>query len=207
MKEKRNPHPGKPPNQQKDQLSQRDLQDSQKSATACLRTKNKSERRRDHLNHWHRRHSLRCSGGGWALRLMLWRSVPGSRLALVVWRQPKGLQSSMLRAGEWKAMAEGTREKVQTCRRDKVPLLGRGEEEGQAAIENSLGPSVHACPPYCRELSFPSQCLYQGCMDPVSPAPSLAPSTHAQPPRIQPHWRLRVLLLPMPCLHGAGPAS
>ena len=37
-------------------------------------------------------------------------------------------------------MAEGTREKVQTRRRGKAPLLGRGEEEGQAATENSLGP-------------------------------------------------------------------
>ena len=29
-------------------------------------------------------------------------------------------------------MAEGTREKVQTCSSGKVPLLGRGEEEGQS---------------------------------------------------------------------------
>ena len=35
-------------------------------------------------------------------------------------------------------MAEGTPEKVQTCRRGKVPLLGRGEWEGWAAIDNSL---------------------------------------------------------------------
>ena len=35
-------------------------------------------------------------------------------------------------------MAEGTQEKVQTHRRGKVPWLGRGEEEGQAAIGNSL---------------------------------------------------------------------
>ena len=35
----------------------------------------------------------------------------------------------MLRAGEWKAMAEGTQEKFQTHSRDKASLLGRGEEE------------------------------------------------------------------------------
>ena len=35
-----------------------------------------------------------------------------------------------LRAGEWKATAEGTQEKVPTHRRDKVQLLGKGEEEG-----------------------------------------------------------------------------
>ena len=47
-------------------------------------------------------------------------------------------------------MAEGTQEKVWTHRRDKVPLLGRGEEKGQAtAIENSLRRSLHmlATPP------------------------------------------------------------
>ena len=36
----------------------------------------------------------------------------------------------MLRAGEWKATAEETLEKVWTCRRGKAPLLQRGEEEG-----------------------------------------------------------------------------
>ena len=35
-------------------------------------------------------------------------------------------------------MAEGTQKKVWTCRREKAALLGRGEEEGQAAIRNSL---------------------------------------------------------------------
>ena len=39
-------------------------------------------------------------------------------------------------------MAEGTQEKVQTCRRDKVPLLGRAEEEGWTIIGNSLGWSM-----------------------------------------------------------------
>ena len=38
----------------------------------------------------------------------------------------------MPRAVEGNATAEGTREKVQTCRRGKAPLLGRGEEEGGA---------------------------------------------------------------------------
>ena len=40
-------------------------------------------------------------------------------------------------------MAEGTREKVQTCRRGKAPLLGSGEGEGQGAIGNSPLQSVH----------------------------------------------------------------
>ena len=35
-------------------------------------------------------------------------------------------------------MAEGTPEKVQTRRRGKVPLLGRGEQEGRVNIEDSL---------------------------------------------------------------------
>lgn len=62
----------------------------------------------------------------------------------------------MLRAGEWKATTTtGTWEKVWTCRRDKMPLLGRGEE-GQAAIEYYLCPSMHACLPASREQSVPS---------------------------------------------------
>ena len=48
-----------------------------------------------------------------------------------------GRGSDTLRAGEWKAMAEGTQEKVPTLKRDKALLLGGGEEEGQATIENS----------------------------------------------------------------------
>ena len=38
--------------------------------------------------------------------------------------------SNVLRAGEWKATTEGTCEKVWTCRRDKAPVLGRGNEGG-----------------------------------------------------------------------------
>ena len=104
-------------------------------------------------------------GGGWALRLRLQRSVPGSGLGLVVWNQPKGQGSSVLlversgtlRAGEWKAMAEGTQEKVWTHRRDKAPLLGRGEEKGWATtIENSC-PHVHMLAlPHHRGWSIPS---------------------------------------------------
>ena len=39
-------------------------------------------------------------------------------------------------------MAEGTWEKVWSLKRGKVPLLGRGEEEGWAPIGNSLHRSV-----------------------------------------------------------------
>ena len=99
-----------------------------------------------------------------------------------------------LRAGEWKATAEGTWEKVQTLWRGKAPLLGRGEEEGQATIENSLGPSMHACPPDRRELSTPSWHLHPACMDLALLTPLCAPGTHAQPAQIQSH------------LHRASPA-
>ena len=99
MKEKGNPHPGKPPNQWKDQPSQRELQETKESAPAGLRTKKQSERCTDHLNYWHRHHRLRCLGGGWVLRLRLWRSVPGSGLGLMVWIQPEGLGSGVLLVG------------------------------------------------------------------------------------------------------------
>ena len=72
----------------------------------------------------------------------------------------------MLRAGEWKATTEGTWEKSWTHSRDKVPVLGRGEKEEQAAIEYSLSPSEHTCPPASREQCFP--------VHPPSPSPERA---------------------------------
>ena len=50
---------------------------------------------------------------------------------------------------------EGTWEKIWTHRRDKVPVLGRGEEEGQAAIEYFLSPSDHVFLTTSREQCFP----------------------------------------------------
>ena len=104
-------------------------------------------------------------------------------------------------------MAGGTQEKVWTCRRGKSPLLGRGEEEGQTAIENTLGPSVHACPLDCRELSIPFWHLRPTCADLALPAPLCAPSAHGQPTWIRPCWHSCILLAPMPSLHGSCPAS
>ena len=46
-------------------------------------------------------------------------------------------------AKEGNTTAKGTQEKVRTCRRGKALLLGRGEEEGQATIGNSLHCSMH----------------------------------------------------------------
>ena len=49
-------------------------------------------------------------------------------------------------------MVEGTWEKVQTHRRDKAPLLGRGDEKGvTTTIENSLHPSMCALAPSITE--------------------------------------------------------
>ena len=55
---------------------------------------------------------------------------------MVVRRQTKELRSSapwgsgVLWAGEWNTMAEGTWEKVWTCRRGKMPLLGKVRQGG-----------------------------------------------------------------------------
>ena len=59
-------------------------------------------------------------------------------------------------------------------------MLGRGENEGQATIENTLGPSVHACQLDLRELSAPPW-LHPAHMDPAPLASSGAPSAHAPP--------------------------
>ena len=51
MKEERNTHPGKPPNSRGDQLRQKDLKVSEKSAAAGLRRAKQSASRTDHLHH------------------------------------------------------------------------------------------------------------------------------------------------------------
>ena len=51
MKEKRNPHPGKLPKQQGDQLRQRDLKVTKKSTAARLRRAKQNESCTDHLHH------------------------------------------------------------------------------------------------------------------------------------------------------------
>ena len=38
--------------------------------------------------------------------------------------------SNTLRAGKWKAISEGTWEKSWICRKDKAPVLRRGEKKG-----------------------------------------------------------------------------
>ena len=98
-------------------------------------------------------------------------------------------------AGEWKATTEGTWKKVQTHRRGKVPLLGRGEEEGPAAIENSLSPSVCTCPPDHRELNTHSWGLCPVLTD------------LALPVHIQPYQHPHTLPAPMPSLRGSGPLA
>ena len=50
VKEKRNPHLGKPPNQQGDELRMRDLKVTEKSAAAGLRREKQSENLKDHLH-------------------------------------------------------------------------------------------------------------------------------------------------------------
>ena len=52
-------------------------------------------------------------------------------------------------------------------RRDKAPVLGRGQEERQATTEYSLHPSEHACPSASREQCFP--------VHPPSPYPMCVP--------------------------------
>ena len=61
----------------------------------------------------------------------------------------------MLRDWGWKATSEGTWEKSWICRRDKTPVLGRGEEEGRATIEYSSRHSELTCLPALKKLCLP----------------------------------------------------
>ena len=58
MKEKRNTHPWKPPNGQKDPSSQRDLKVAEKSTAAGPRMEKEGDSRLDHLNHHPRNHNF-----------------------------------------------------------------------------------------------------------------------------------------------------
>ena len=72
----------------------------------------------------------------------------------------------MLRAGEWKATSDGTWQKSWICSRDKAPVLGRGEEDGEYSPHHS----ELTCPPAIRKLCFP--------VHPPSPYPM---HSHARP--------------------------
>ena len=80
------------------------------------------------MHHCPGHHSLRHSGGGWALRLKLCRSVPGRGLGLAVWGQPKGLRSTVPQAGEWCAMGWGVE-----CHGRGNPKDGLGPQEKQSS--------------------------------------------------------------------------
>ena len=131
MKEKRNPHPGKPPNQLGDQPRQRDLKVTEKSAAAGLRRAKQSESH-TYLNHWPWTPQPEMLRWVLALRLRLWRSGLGRGLGLAVWGEPKGLRSAVPWAGEQCATGWGVEHQGRgnpgeglDGRRSKVPLLGR----------------------------------------------------------------------------------
>ena len=113
----------------------------EKSTAAGLRRAKQSESHTDRAYHHPQKPYLR----GCALRLRLWRSAPGRGLGLTVWRQPKGLGSSVPWAGEWSATAEGTQEEVWAWRRSKASLLGRARGVEQITIGISF-------PAYVRTL-------------------------------------------------------
>ena len=137
MKGNRNTQPGKPSTPQGNQQRWRDLKVTEKSSAAGLRRTKQSESCTNHLHHHPGHHSLRCLGGGWALRVRLWRSVPGRRLELTVWRQPEGLGSVVPQAGEQNTIAKGIQEVV-WAREKQGALLGRARGGGVDCHRNLL---------------------------------------------------------------------
>ena len=128
MKKERTPYHGKPPNLWGDQPRWCDLRALEKSTeTGLVRAKQRATQTISTTIPGH--HSLTCLEGGWALRLGLWRSVPGKGLGLAVWRQPEGLGSLVPQAGERNATAEGTLKEVWACRRSKT--IGKGRRRGR----------------------------------------------------------------------------
>ena len=77
----------------------------EKSISAGMRAK-QSESHTDDQYHYWVHHSLKHSGGGWALRLQLQRSVSGRELGLAVWKQPERLEDGVPQAREWCIIAK-----------------------------------------------------------------------------------------------------
>ena len=148
MKEEGNPHPGKPSNQQGDQLRWSELKAAEKSAAAALRKAKQSERHADYLHQHPGQHSLIHSGRrGWVLRLRIQRSVPGRGLGLAEWKQPEELGSGVTQDGEKNSTANGNWEEVWAHRRSKEPLLGRARGVGAD----------------CHRNLFPCTCTHANC--------------------------------------------
>ena len=91
-------------------------------------------------------HSLRFSGGGWALRLRLQRSVPGRRLWLAVWRQPERLGSGVLWIGERSTTAEKVWEKAWAHYfwEEKQGAIAGEDDKGRGRTAIGISFSVHA---------------------------------------------------------------
>ena len=105
-----------------------------------MRRAKQSESCTDHLLYHPRHHRLRCSGGGWELRIWLPRSVLGRGL---------GLAGIARGAREWCAVgwgaeshSRGTWEEVLAHRRSKEPLLVR-LTGGRADHHRNLFPCGH----------------------------------------------------------------
>ena len=109
MKEKRNPHSGKPPNQWGDQPRWTDLKVTEKSAAAGMRRAKQSKSNTDHCTTaWTPQPEKLGQRLGTETQALEITSRRG--LGLAVWRQPEGLRSSVPWAGEWNTTAEATQE-------------------------------------------------------------------------------------------------
>ena len=114
---------------------EREPQSLQEKCISWMRTAKKRESPMKHRFHClQTAHSLRCSVGGWALRLRLWRSG----LGLAVWRLPEGLGSSAPELRD-----QGAQEEVCPHRKSKVPLLRRARRGAEFHQRNILPLWIH----------------------------------------------------------------
>ena len=140
MKEERNTHPRKPPKGWGDWLRWRDIEASEKSATAGLRRTKQRESHRDcYLLPGH--HNLRYLEGDWVLRLRLQKSALGRGLRLALWRHPEGLGVCRGLGSEVLQLREPGRRSGPTGEA-KHHYWGGQEEEGQIAIGISFSAHV-----------------------------------------------------------------
>ena len=84
----------------------------------------------DYLYHHLGHHSLRCLGGGWALRLRLWRSVPGRSLGLALWGA-RGARELYVMGWGVEHPSQGILGGGFGPQRSKVALLGRARGGGE----------------------------------------------------------------------------
>ena len=142
MKEERNPHSGKPPNQQRDQLRQRDLKVSKKSTAAGLRRAKQRESCTDHRSHCPHTPQPEMLGQELGAETQAPEVSSRQNTRLGCGETARGAKEQCSMGWGVEHHSRGNLGGGLACRRSKVPLLGR-VRGGGADHHRNLFPCTH----------------------------------------------------------------